>query len=141
MTTTRALAAAAAVSVLLALGYLAAGGATYEPTKPPNPCTAGAPDSGGAILGEAQRIGVIALGRSACELGVGREELVLSLSGRKDLGIDTNRRNEAFRTGIRQAIDEEEQAGNIGGIEASLLRTALEVLPVDAVLDRLFPES
>ena len=137
----RAIVAAAVVSVVLVLVYVAAGGASYEPTTPPNPCTAGAPDSGGAILDEAQRIGVIALGRTACELGVGREELVLSLSGRKDLGISTDRRNDAFRDGIRQAIDEEQEAGNLGSIEALALRTALEVLPVDAILERLFPDS
>ena len=138
---TRAIGIAAVVSALLVLTYLVAGGAAYEPTKPPNPCTAGAPDSGGALLDEAQRIGVIALGRAACELGVGREELVLSLSGRKNLGISTDRRNEAFRNGIEKALDEEQQAGNIGSIEAFALRTALQVLPVDAILNRLFPEN
>lgn len=141
MTGTRAIAAAAIVSVVLVLVYVAAGGASYEPTKPPNPCTAGAPDSSGALLDEAQRIGVIALGRAACELGVGREQLVLSLSGRESLGISTDRRNEAFRNGISKAIDEEQQRGNLGSIEALALRTALEVLPVDAILDRLFPDG
>ena len=137
----RAIAIAAAASVLLVLVYVAAGGATYEPSKPPNPCTNPAPDTGGGPVDELQRIGHIALSRSACELGVGREELVLSLAGAKDLGIDTDRRNDAFREGINRAIDEEQDAGNIGGIEATVLRTALEVLPVDAVLNRLFPEN
>jgi hypothetical protein len=138
---TRALGLAATVSVLLVLVYVAAGGATYEPTKPPDPCTNPAPDSGDGPLEELQRIGHIALSRSACELGVGREELVLSLAGAKDLGIDGDRRNDAFRDGIEQAIDEEQEAGRIGGIEATVLRTALRVLPVDAVLNRLFPDD
>jgi hypothetical protein len=133
----RAVTLAAVASVLLVGAYLVIGGASYAPTEPPDPCHVKAPDADG-VNGTVQRVGLTALARSACELGVSRESLLLALAGERDLGISEERRNEAFRDGIGKALDEEQDAGNIGGAEAFLLRGALVVLPMDAILDRLF---
>ena len=134
---TRAVALAAVASVLLVGAHLLAGGASYAPSDPPDPCRVGAPAADG-VTGTVQRIGLTALSRAACELDVSRESLLLALAGERDLGIGEEERNEAFRNGIGRAIDEEEQAGRLGATEAFFLRGALLVLPMDAILDRLF---
>ena len=137
----RSIAAALAASLLLVGAYVALGGGDFEPTPPPDPCTleatAGDPGVGGAL----ERIALNALAGSACELGVSRERLLLALAGEQEIGVDRDRRADAFRAGLRDAVDEEERAGRLGGGEAFLIRQAIEVLPVDAVLDRLFGEG
>jgi hypothetical protein len=134
----RALLAAVLASAILVGVHLAAGGAGYEPAPTPDACVATLPEGGEGLTATAQRVGLTALNRSACELGVGREELLLSLAGERELDLDADRRNEAFKSGIRDAIDAEEAAGRLGATEAFLLRGGLEFLPVDAILDRLF---
>jgi hypothetical protein len=53
-------------------------------------------------------------------------------------GLDEEERSEAFRTGLRRAVDEEERAGRLGAAEAFVLRGAIDIAPVDALLERLF---
>lgn len=135
----RSVALAAVCAALLVGGYVVLGGGDFEPSRPPDPCAA-RPQTGASagLSGTLERVGLNALAGSACELGVSRERLLLALSGERQIGVDGERRTEAFRTGLRRALDEEERAGRIGGAEAFLLRGAIDVLPVDAVLDRLF---
>jgi hypothetical protein len=133
--------AAALASVVLAGAYVVLGGGDYEPSDPPNPCRVSAESGGDGLTGTLERVGLNALAGAACDLGVSREQLVLAIAGEREIGIDDERRSEAFRTGLREAIDEEERAGRIGGAQAFLLRRAVDVLPVDAVLDRLFGEG
>ena len=133
----RAVTLATIAAVLLVGVHLAAGGARYAPSDPPDPCRVQAPDTEG-LTGTVQRVGLTALSRSACDLGVSRESLLLALAGERDLDLDEDRRNDAFREGIEDALAEEERAGRIGGAEAFLLRGALAILPMDAILDRLF---
>jgi len=137
----RAVLAAALASVVLAGAYVVLGGGDYEPSDPPNPCRVSAESGGDGLTGTLERVGLNALAGAACDLGVSREQLVLAIAGEREIGIDDERRSEAFRTGLREAIDEEERAGRIGGAQAFLLRRAVDVLPVDAVLDRLFGEG
>ena len=138
----RALLAAALACVALVGAYVALGGGDFEPSEPPDPCALRASQAGGTGLTETlQRVGLNALAGSACDLGVTRERLLLALTGDTKLGIDSDRRTEAFRAGLGQAIDAEVQAGRLGDTQALLLRQAIQILPVDAVLDRLFGEG
>ena len=135
----RAIVAAIAVALALVAAYVALGGGTYEVDSPPDPCGRTARAESGGVLGTAERVGINALNATACELGVTRERLVLVLAGEVEppAGLTEERRTEAFRTGLRRAVDEEERAGRLGGTEASILRAAIELAPVDVLLERL----
>lgn len=136
----RAVAAALVASVALVAAYVALGGGGYDVDSPPDPCSRSAPAARGGVVGVAERVGLNALNGAACELGVSRERLLLTLSGDVDPppGLTDEQRADAFRTGLRKAVDEEERAGRLGGTEAFLLRGAIDIAPVDALLERLF---
>ncbi len=136
--TITATAAAVLVSAALVAAYLALGGGDFEPTPPPEPCGRQAQSVDGGLTGTAERIGLNALSATACDLGIPRERLLLGLAGETDLDIDPQRRTDAFRNGLRRAIDDEERSGRLGGTEAFLLRQAANFLPVDALIERLF---
>lgn len=138
----RAMLAALLASAVLVGGYVAlGGGAEPESARSPDPCTLSARSASDGLTGTLERVGLNALAGTACELGVSRERLLLALAGEGKIGVDDERRTAAFRDGLRKAVAEEEQAGRIGGTEAFLLRGAIEALPVDAILDRLFGEG
>ena len=137
----RALLAAALASAALVGTYLAIGGGDYEPTPPPDPCTRTVTDGRGGLTGTLERVGLNALAGTACDLGVSRERLLLAFTGQEDLPVDDRRREEAFRTGLRKAVDEEERAGRLGAAEAFVIRATIDALPLDAILDRLFGED
>jgi len=134
----RALLAAALASAALVGGYLALDGGDYAPTPAPDPCGQQAASAGGAVTGTLERIGLGALSSTACDLGVTRERLLLSLAGQASLPVSDARRTEAFRAGLRKAIDDEERAGRLSSSQAFLLRQGIAVLPVDALLEQLF---
>ena len=136
----RALVAAAiAVSVTVVAAYALKGGGDFEPTPVADPCTRQAPTAADSSLtGTAERVGLVALDGAACDLGVSRERLLLAVAGEERLDVDDERRNDAFREGLRKAVDEEEAAGRLGAGEATLLRAGVEFLPVGALLDRVF---
>ena len=131
--------AAVLASLALVLGHVGLGGGDFEPSPPPRPCERQpAASVDGGLTGTVERVGLTALGSAACELGVSRERLLLGLAGEAELDVDRERRTEAFRAGLQQAIDEEERAGRLGGTEAFLLRQAVGFLPVDELLERVF---
>ena len=136
----RAVAVAAVAAIALVAVYAALGGAEYDVDSPPDPCTRSAPAVREGISGAAERVGLNALNGAACELGVSRERLVLMLSGEvgPPPGLTEDQRADAFRSGLRKAVDEEEREGRLGGAEAFLLRGAIDIAPVDALLERLF---
>ena len=133
-----AVTAAILASLALVLGHVGFGGGDFEPSAPPQPCGRQAASADAGVGGTVERIGLTALGSAACELGVSRERLLLGLAGEAELDVDRERRTAAFRSGLQQAIDAEEQAGRLGGTEAFLLRQAVSFLPVDDLLERLF---
>jgi hypothetical protein len=135
---TRAVALAAVLAAALVGVYLAAGGGGFDTTDPGDPCTREARSTGTDLVATAERVGLVALDGAACELGLSRERLLLAVAGDEPLDIDDDRRNEAFRQGLREAIDQEEQAGRLGGAQAALLRAGVEFLPIDVLLDRFF---
>ena len=137
----RAVLAAAVASAALVASYVALGGGAYAPAPPPDPCTVAVTAGAGGLTGTLERVGLNALSGTACDLGVSRERLLLALSGKREIAVDDERREDAFRAGLRRAVDEEERAGRLGGTQAFLVRAAIEALPVDAVLDRLFGDG
>ena len=138
----RALAAATLASLALIAGYVALDGGDFEPSTPPDPCTLRSTGSeSGGLVGTLQRVGLTALAGAACDLGVTRERLLLALAGDEELGVGSDRRTEAFRAGLNRALDDEVAAGRLGETQAALLRQAIQVLPVDAVLDQFFGEG
>ncbi|HEX2087793.1 MAG TPA: hypothetical protein VHF89_19060 [Solirubrobacteraceae bacterium] len=140
---TRALLASAAAAIALVAAYAALGGGGYDVDRPPAACDRAAPPARPGTLRAVERVGLTALNGAACDLGVTRERLLLVLAGEVDPppGLTEERRNEAFRAGLRRAVDEEERAGRLGGTEALLLRAAIEIAPVDVLLDRVFGDG
>ncbi len=135
----RGVLAAALAALALVGAHLGLGGGDYEPARAPDPCTARAADDEGGLVGTLERIGLNALSAAACDLGVSRERLLLALAGDEPIGgVSRDRRTEAFRAGVRGALEQEEKAGRISGAEAFLVRQAVEILPVDAILEQLF---
>jgi hypothetical protein len=132
------IAAAAVLAAALAGVYLASGGGDFETSRPADPCTREQRSTDTDVVAAAERVGLTALDGAACDLGISREKLLLAVAGEEELDVDDDRRNDAFRQGLRTAIDKEQDAGRLGGAQAALLRAGVEFLPVDALLDRFF---
>ncbi len=99
------------------------------------------------MQGTGERIEVVLLAaadRTACRLGVSREELVLALRSVDDLdalarkeGKSRDDLEEALRAGLVRAVDEGESQGLIGDTTAGGLRFAAEHLPLGLLLSLL----
>lgn len=135
----RAILAAALVSVVLVTAYVALGGGGYDVASPPDPCATRPETQRDGAFATVERIGLGALGTGACRLGVTRERLLLSLARDRRLpdGVSSEEAADAFRDGLRETIDEEEQAGRLSAAEAFVLRQTVEVLPAEQLLRRL----
>jgi hypothetical protein len=132
---------AAALSILLVVVYLGAGGGSYEPTPVADPCQARAWSSPDDLEETAQQFFLSSLDGAACELGVSREELAEALpteESRQEFaakqGIDDAELETAVRAGVVRAIDDGEAAGAIPGLVADGLRAAAIRLPVDEAI-------
>jgi hypothetical protein len=85
-----------------------------------------------------QRIALSALSGAACELGTTREELVLSLSPRTGdrYGSWSDEELErALRAGLVRAVDDARARGELGSVEARVLRELAERAPVALILE------
>jgi hypothetical protein len=105
-----------------------------------DPCTAPPdPFPGGGFDAAAQRLVLSGLNGAACELGVSREELVLSLEPRSgvDLQWDEDTIETALRSGMVRAIDDADDRDTLPGWIASALRWTVERAPISWFLDRL----
>ena len=124
--------------------YLALGGGRYEPTPVADPCQP-RERPGAEGLGETiELIALTAVDAVACELGVSREDLVLALRSEDALatfsdeeGIDRDELEQAISDGLVQAVDEADQAGELPGLVAPLVRRAAESVPPWLVLETL----
>ena len=136
----RTITAAALAAVVLVCVHLAAGGGDFAVAPPPAPCAERPAPERGGTLEAAERVGLVALGSAACELGISRERLLLSLARDRRLpgGIGSEQAAEAFRDGLGTALDAERDAGRLGETEALILRQAVELLPVEQLLGRFF---
>lgn len=140
----RAAVGAALAAVLGLVGAeLAAGARQLGQREYVAPCSA--PDdpfpAGRGLDGMLQRITLSALNGAACELGTGREELVLSLSPGSGFGDevtwDEATLEQALRTGFERSVDDAEARGDLPGWAASLLGPVLERVPLDWLLGRV----
>jgi hypothetical protein len=85
-----------------------------------------------------QRVVLTALSGAACELGTTREELVLSLSPRTGdrYGSWSDEELErALRAGLVQAVDDARARGELGPVEARVIRELAERAPVTLILE------
>jgi hypothetical protein len=121
------------VGALIAIEF--ANGATdYGTLEREDPCTAQDDFSGGGLDATLQRIALSGLNGAACELGVTREELVLSFSpsvAPKEIKWDEATVERAVRKGMLKAVDDAEERGSLPGIAALLLREVIERAPID----------
>lgn len=139
----RAPIAALAASIGLIAVYLAFGGASYEPADVEDPC---APRDAALLerRGTFEAIALSSLDGAACELQVTREELTLALTSEEAtadfaaaLGIEPEEVEQAVRAGLVRAVDDQAAAGQIDGIEESVLREVAERAPVGAAISAL----
>jgi hypothetical protein len=138
------LAAAIVCSVALIVTYLALGGATYEPVAVADPCKPRPiekPQGGSEVL---QQVALSALDGAACELGVSREDLTLALANEKSRArflrehrVTDQVLEQALRAGLIRAVNDAERVDALTGLEASVIRAAVERLPIGVVIDVL----
>ncbi|MFN8225030.1 MAG: hypothetical protein U0R50_17495 [Gaiellales bacterium] len=136
------LAVAAVLAFALVGGYAAAGGLAFKPSPVGDPCKPRLTNRGES--GATARVEGVVLRAAdgvACELGVSREELILSLRSvdrfeqlASDNGIEKGELEGALRRGLIRATDQAEEEGVIGGSTASALRAAAGVLPLELLL-------
>jgi hypothetical protein len=136
------IAAAALASIALVVTYLAAGGASYEPTPVADPCVPRAWTAPHSLEEDAQQFLLSALDGAACELHVSRESLAAALATQEsrdafaaEHGIDDAELEAAIRAGLVRAIDDAQDAGQINPLYAQGLRTIAQNLPIDTVID------
>ena len=132
---------AAVASIALVAAYLAAGGASYEPTPVADPCEPRewrAPEGADEAV---EQFTLSALDGAACELQVSRETLAVALAteeGRQEFaasyGVDDAELEAAVHAGLARAVDDAERAGALDPLIASGLRAAVTNLPVDEAI-------
>jgi hypothetical protein len=138
---TMALVTLGAVSIGLIGTEVAAGAADFGHAELVDPCTAPvSPYDGDGIDGAVQRIALGGLNGAACELGVGREELVLSLDPDSGAGVidwDSETVQDAVRAGTIRAIEDAENRDTLPGWVASALTWVVERAPVSWFLENV----
>jgi hypothetical protein len=131
-----------AVSAVLVLVYLAAGGASYAPAKTQDPCKPRPWRNPQGIQEIAQQFSLSALDGAACKLGVTRETLVQALATpesrerfAKRYGIDDAELAAAIRAGLLRAVDDAEEAGALSPLIGVPLRQALRSVPLEQAIE------
>jgi hypothetical protein len=131
-------AGAAGASVVLAITYLALGGASYEPTPVADPCEPREWRSPEGLDEAAEQFTLSALDGAACELRITRERLAIAIAtpeGRtalaEELGIENERLEAAVRSGLERAIDDAEEAGALSPVVATPLREIVTRIPIE----------
>lgn len=133
---------AVALSAVLVGIYLAAGGASYAPTKTQDPCEQREWREPGSLEQIAEQFSLSALDGAACELGVSRERLARALATpearerfAERYGIDDEELAEAIRAGLLRAVDDAERAGALSPFLADPLRRTLSDIPLDQAIE------
>ena len=105
-----------------------------------DPCTA-APDQfpGDGLDASVQRIALSALNGAACELGISREELVLSLEPRSGVDVEWDRDTiaQALKDGVSRAVRDADERDTLPGWVAGPLRWTIDHAPFSWFLDQL----
>jgi hypothetical protein len=131
-----------AVSAVLVLTYLAAGGASYAPAKVQDPCQPREWRNPESLQEIAQQFSLSALDGAACKLGVTRETLVRALASEESrerfaerYGIGDKELATAIRAGLLRAVDDAEEAGALSPLIGVPLRQALRTIPLDQAIE------
>jgi hypothetical protein len=124
--------------------YLALGGGRYEPAAVADPCATRERPEAQGLAETLEAIALAGVDGVACELGVSREELVLALRSEEALadfsdeqGIEQEELEQAISDGLVRAVDQAEEAGNLPGLVAPLVRRAAESVPPWLILETL----
>ncbi len=133
--------AAACLSVALPVAAYAAGGRDAGEFELIEPCDASPnPVEWSGFDAMLQRSVLSGLNGAACELGVGREEMVLSIdpsSGFHVVDWDGDTIEDALRAGVGRAIDDADERNTLPGWAATALHWVVDRAPVSWFLDRL----
>jgi hypothetical protein len=129
-----------AVAVVLPVGAVLAGTDEFGTSLVADPCMA-MPDPfpGDGFDAAAQRFVLSGLNGAACELGISREELVLSLEPRSGVEVDWDRDTiaQALKNGASRAVRDADERGTLPGLVAGPLRWTIDRAPLSWFLDRL----
>jgi hypothetical protein len=95
-----------------------------------------------------ERIALSTLDGAACRLRVPREELALALAGEEaraqfaaEHRLSEEEIDEAVRSGLQRAVDDAVRLDMLSSLEASLLRRAVDAVPVPVLMDALRSET
>ena len=142
--TTQILATVTVVAVSLVGTYVALGGGSYKPLEVANPCKPRPLPPAAGFEEISQQVLLSGLDGAACRLRVTREELALAVTteeGRqrfaRDHKISEATLESAVRSGLKRAVTDAERARRLSGVQASLLRGAVEAVPIGALIDAL----
>ena len=132
-----ALAALLVAGVVLIAVELSNGALDHGESTAADPCVDRPPFPGDGFEATLQRIALDGLDGAACELGTTREELVLSFDSQlgDDVEWDEETLEQALRSGLEEAIDDAEERGTLGGLEATILRELVSRAPLDWLLE------
>jgi hypothetical protein len=121
-----------AAAVLIAI-ELANGALTYGESTVADPCEQRKQFPGEGFQASVQRIVLDGLDGAACELNTTREELVLSVDPELGRNVEWDRDTleRAVRSGLLESIDDAEERGSIGGLEARIMGEVVERAPLD----------
>ena len=139
----RALVGGALLAAIALVGiYLAAGGSSYTPAKPQDPCKHRAWRSPEGLQQIAEQFTLSALDGAACQLGVSRETLARALATPESrerfterYGISDEELARAVRAGLLRAVDDAEEAGALNPLLAVPLRETLKSIPLDQAIE------
>lgn len=122
--------------------YLAAGGGSYAPVKPQDPCKHRPWRNPEGLQEIAQQFTLSALDGAACKLGVSRETLAQALATQAAREQFTERYEisdaklaRAVRAGLLRAVDDAEEAGALSPLFAEPLRETLKSIPLDQAIE------
>jgi hypothetical protein len=144
----RALGASVAASLAVLVTYLALGGASYKPADVADPCEPRPIEAPEGLDATLQQLALSALDGAACELRVTREDLLAALADPEtrvtfldESEVSDEALEATLRAGLDRAYDDAVEAGAIGGVEAFLIGGAIELAPVDVIVDIAQSES
>ena len=131
-----------AVSLVLVLAYLAAGGSDYAPAKTQDPCEPREWRDPQGLQQIAEQFSLSAMDGAACKLGVSRETLARALATEESrqrfldrYDISDAELARAIRAGLVRAIDDAEEAGSLSPFLAVPMRQAIAAIPLDKAIE------
>lgn len=126
----------------LVITYLLLGGGSYKPLDVADPCKPRPVARAEAFEEISQQLLLSGLDGAACRLRVTREELALALSAEESRArfarehrISQEALEAAVRSGLSRAVLDAERAGRVSQAQASLLQSAVQALPIAALID------